>query len=79
VRSSATAEDTKAASFAGMNRSFTNVRGADDLLARVRDCWASLYGERVIIYRASKRMKDEPAIAVVVQKMVNSDKAGVMQ
>lgn len=78
VRSSATAEDTKAASFAGMNRSFTNVRGADDLLARMRDCWASLYGERVIIYRASKQMKDEPAIAVVVQKMVNSDKAGVM-
>jgi pyruvate,water dikinase len=78
VRSSATAEDTKAASFAGMNRSFTNVRGADELLARVRDCWASLYGERVIIYRATKQMKDEPAIAVVVQKMVNSDKAGVM-
>jgi len=56
VRSSATAEDTKAASFAGMNRSFTNVRGADALLARVRDCWASLYGERAIAYRAEKKM-----------------------
>jgi pyruvate,water dikinase len=78
VLSSATAEDTKAASFAGMNRSFTNVRGADELFTRVRECWASLYGERVIIYRAGKQMKDEPAIAVVVQKMVNSDKAGVM-
>jgi pyruvate,water dikinase len=61
-----------------MNRSLTNVRGTDDLLARVRDCWASLYGERVIIYRARKQMKDEEAIAVVVQEMVNSDKAGVM-
>src|SRR5205085_7841899 len=78
VRSSATAEDTKAASFAGMNRSFTNVGGADDLLARVRDCWASLYGERAIAYRAEKKMTDEPAIAVIVQMMVNSDKAGVM-
>src|SRR5919198_181720 len=78
VRSSATAEDTKAASFAGMNRSFTNVRGADDLVARVRDCWASLYGGRAIAYRAEKEVTDEPAIAVVVQKMVNSDKAGVM-
>src|SRR5205085_4729715 len=78
VRSSATAEDTKAASFAGMNRSFTNVGGADDLLARVRDCWASLYGERAIAYRAEKKMTDEPAIACIVQKMVNSDKAGVM-
>jgi pyruvate,water dikinase len=78
VRSSATAEDTKAASFAGMNRSFTNVHGSDDLLARVRDCWASLYGERVIIYRARKQITNEPAIAVIVQKMVNSDKAGVM-
>ncbi|MDP3891147.1 PEP/pyruvate-binding domain-containing protein, partial [Nocardioides sp.] len=46
VRSSATAEDAGDTSFAGMNATFTNVSGADQLLERVRDCWASLYGER---------------------------------
>ena len=48
VRSSATAEDTASTSFAGMNETFTNVRGADELLDRVVDCWASLFGARVL-------------------------------
>ena len=52
VRSSATAEDTAAASFAGMNETFTNVRGIDALLENVRRCWRSLYGDRVVSYRA---------------------------
>ena len=52
VRSSATAEDTASTSFAGMNETFTNVRGADELLDRVVDCWASLFGARVCTYRA---------------------------
>ena len=78
VRSSATSEDTADTSFAGMNETFTNVDGLDDLLARIRDCWASLYGERVMAYRASRDVPGEPAIAVVVQRMVDSDASGVM-
>ncbi|GIU86738.1 MAG: phosphoenolpyruvate synthase [Acidimicrobiia bacterium] len=78
VRSSATAEDTAETSFAGMNETFTNVRGADELLARIVDCWASAYGERVVAYRASRGVRDEPAIAVVVQQMVDAERAGVM-
>lgn len=77
VRSSATGEDGADASFAGMNATFTNVRGADDLVARVVDCWASLFGSRVVAYRASRGFTAEPAIAVVVQKMVASERSGV--
>ncbi len=78
VRSSATAEDTRETSFAGMNETFTNVAGADEVIARVVDCWASLYAERVIAYRArSSVADDEPAIAVVVQRMVDADRSGV--
>jgi pyruvate,water dikinase len=78
VRSSATAEDTAGTSFAGMNETFTNVRGEAELLHRLRDCWASLYGARVMAYRASQGVTAEPAIAVVVQCMVNSERSGVM-
>jgi pyruvate,water dikinase len=52
VRSSATAEDTAGTSFAGMHDTFTNVIGEAALLERLTDCWASLYGPRVISYRA---------------------------
>jgi pyruvate,water dikinase len=78
VRSSATMEDSETASFAGMNATFLNVKGEDVLLQKLKECWASLYGARVIFYRAKKGFVEEPVIAVVVQKMVNSDKAGVM-
>ncbi|HEX5366217.1 MAG TPA: phosphoenolpyruvate synthase [Acidimicrobiales bacterium] len=78
VRSSATAEDTAATSFAGMNETFTNVRGADELLGRVVDCWASLWSPRVIAYRATQGLVDEPAIAVVVQRMVEAEASGVV-
>ncbi|MGC1513264.1 MAG: phosphoenolpyruvate synthase [Acidimicrobiales bacterium] len=78
VRSSATSEDTGDTSFAGMNETFTNVVGDDELLARIADCWASLYGQRVISYRASQRVTAEPAIAVVVQRMVDVERSGVM-
>ncbi len=77
VRSSATAEDAGDTSFAGMNQTFTNVSEAD-LLARVADCWASLFGPRVFAYRAARGVHEEPAIAVVVQQMVNADRSGVM-
>jgi pyruvate,water dikinase len=78
VRSSATAEDAGSTSFAGMNATFTNVRGPDQLVERIVDCWASLWSQRVIAYRSSQHLDDEPAIAVVVQQMVESEASGVM-
>jgi len=78
VRSSATAEDAGDTSFAGMNATFTNVSGPEELMERVQDCWASLYGERVVAYRAQAGLTEEPLIAVVVQEMVASERSGVM-
>ena len=78
VRSSATAEDTAGTSFAGMHETFANVIGVDQVLARIVDCWMSLFGERVIAYRAAQAITDEPSIAVVVQRLVRPDRAGVM-
>ena len=78
VRSSATAEDSASTSFAGMNETFTNVRGADELVERIVDCWASLWNPRVVAYRATQGLADEPAIAVIVQRMVDADRSGVM-
>ncbi len=78
VRSSATAEDSADTSFAGMNQTFTNVSGDEQLCAAVVDCWMSLFGERVVSYRRTRGIADEPAIAVVVQEMVESERSGVM-
>ena len=78
VRSSATNEDSADASFAGMNETYTNVVGAEELIERIVDCWSSVYGERVISYRSGQGIGEEPAIAVVVQHMVNSVSSGVM-
>jgi pyruvate,water dikinase len=77
VRSSAVGEDGTDASFAGMNASFTNVRGTRALVERILRCWASLFGARVVAYRATRGYTAEPAIAVVVQLMVRADRAGV--
>ena len=77
VRSSATAEDTAEASFAGMNETFTNVVG-ETLIQRILDCWASLWSSRVMAYRHSLGLIEEPTIAVVVQQMVDSEASGVM-
>jgi len=78
VRSSATSEDTAGTSFAGMNETFTNVSGLESLFQNLTECWASVWGKRVIAYRQSQGMADEPAIAVVVQCMVDSQRSGVM-
>jgi pyruvate,water dikinase len=78
VRSSATAEDTAGTSFAGMHETFTDVLGDGALLERVVDCWVSLFGQRAISYRASQGITDEPVIAVVVQRLVAADRAGVL-
>jgi pyruvate,water dikinase len=61
-----------------MNETFTNVEGDAMLLERIVDCWASLFGARDLAYRATQGVTEEPAIAVVVQRMVNSDCSGVM-
>jgi len=78
VRSSSVAEDAAGASHAGMNATFTNVGAEEELIDRIRDCWASLYGERAISYRTAQATTDEPAIAVIVQQMVDAESAGVM-
>jgi pyruvate,water dikinase len=78
VRSSAPSEDSAGTSFAGMHETFTNVLGEEALVARVLDCWASAYGARVVDYRKDQHLADEPAIAVVIQRMVDSARSGVM-
>lgn len=77
VRSSATGEDGADASFAGMNRTLTNIAGGEDLIDAVTQCWASLFSPRVITYRASRGFTADPAMAVVIQQMVASEKSGV--
>ncbi|KGI67436.1 phosphoenolpyruvate synthase [Mycolicibacterium rufum] len=77
VRSSATGEDGADASFAGMNATLTNITGEDGLIDAVVRCWMSLFSPRVITYRASRGFTADPAMAVVVQQMVDSEKAGV--
>ncbi len=78
VRSSATAEDTAEASFAGMNETFLNVRGDKDVIESVKKCWASLYGARVIFYRVKRGFESwGMEMGVIVQKMADADKAGV--
>ena len=77
VRSSATGEDGSDASFAGMNATITNVSGEDGVIDAVLRCWMSLFSPRVITYRASRDFTADPAMAVVVQQMINSEKAGV--
>ncbi len=72
VRSSATCEDGADASFAGMNATITNVAGEENLLEAVNRCWMSLFSPRVITYRATRGFTADPAMAVVVQQMVNS-------
>jgi len=78
VRSSATAEDLPDASFAGQQETFLNVT-AEDLLERVRECWASLFTQRAIYYRKQQGFAHSDVnIAVVVQQMVAAEKSGVM-
>jgi pyruvate,water dikinase len=74
VRSSATAEDLPTASFAGQQETYLNVRGAAPLIAAVRDCMASLFTDRAIVYRAQHGFAHRAvALSVGVQKMVRSD------
>jgi pyruvate,water dikinase len=79
VRSSATAEDLPEAAFAGQQETFLNVVGEKSLLEAVQACWASLWSERAILYRAHHNVDQSSVkLAVVVQQMVPADVAGVM-
>ncbi len=79
VRSSATAEDLPDASFAGQQETFLNMTGEDQVFEAVVKCWASLYGARAIFYRVEQGFEHEKVnISVTIQKMVNSEKSGVM-
>ena len=81
VRSSATAEDLPDASFAGQQETYLNIRGEHDLLEACKKCFASLFTNRAIVYRAEKGFGQLAIyLSIGVQKMVRSDKAcsGVM-
>lgn len=79
VRSSATAEDSPSASFAGQHDSYLNVVGADAVVEHVRKVWASLSTERAIAYRRQHGFGEGGAqMAVVVQAMVDPDASGVL-
>ena len=79
IRSSATAEDLPEASFAGQQDTFLNIHGSDAVVEYVRRCWASLFEARAIFYREENNFEHSKVyIAVVVQEMVEAEKAGVM-
>lgn len=79
VRSSATAEDLAQASFAGQQETYLNIEGRSDVVRAVQDCWASLFEARAIHYRAGAGFAHlDVGIAVVVQRMVQSERSGVM-
>lgn len=79
VRSSATAEDLEDASFAGQQDTYLNIKGRSELIDAVKRCFASLFTARATYYRNKKGFKhEETSLAVIVQKMVDSDKSGVM-
>ncbi|MGH8896557.1 MAG: PEP/pyruvate-binding domain-containing protein [Egibacteraceae bacterium] len=79
VRSSATAEDLPFASFAGQQETYLNVLGEDAVLDAVRRCWASLWTDRAVAYRAANGIDPRSVqLAVVVQRMVDAAVAGVM-
>ena len=79
VRSSATAEDLPDASFAGQQSTFLNIQGEDNVVVAVQECWASLFEPRAIFYRNEYGIDHmQVGIAVPVQRMVQSEAAGVL-
>lgn len=79
VRSSATAEDLPDASFAGQQDTYLNVKGADMIIAKVKECYASCFTDRAVYYREKQGFDHiEVALSAVIQMMVFSKAAGVM-
>lgn len=78
VRSSAIAEDSKTASWAGQLESYLNVT-REELVDKIRECWNSIKSERALAYAGEQGVNEEDlVVAVVVQKMVESESSGVM-
>jgi pyruvate, water dikinase len=78
VRSSACAEDGDDASYAGQQETYLFVETFEKVIARVVDCWLSFFSERAMFYRLHKGSLADINMAVVVQRMVDATKAGVM-
>jgi pyruvate, water dikinase len=78
VRSSACAEDSEGASYAGQQETYLNTDGLAEVLANVVHCWLSFFTERAVFYRQEKGSLEDVAMAVVVQQMVDSQKSGVL-
>jgi phosphohistidine swiveling domain-containing protein len=79
IRSSATAEDLPFASFAGQQETYLNIIGGDAVVDAVRRCWASLWTDRAVDYRAQNGIDQRSVrLAVVIQEMVQSAAAGVL-
>jgi len=78
VRSSATSEDLAGASFAGQLESYLSIHGRGALFEAIKKCWTSLFTPRVIFYRKTKGFNDFPSMGVIVQRMIQAEKAGVM-
>jgi pyruvate,water dikinase len=78
VRSSACAEDSDGASYAGQQETFLNTDGLDAVLRNVVECWLSFFTERAVFYRRNKGSLEDVAMAVVVQQMIDSQKSGVL-
>ncbi|MBU3907151.1 MAG: phosphoenolpyruvate synthase, partial [Nanoarchaeota archaeon] len=79
VRSSATTEDLATASFAGQQETFLNIKGNSELLNAIKACFASLFTARATYYRNKTGFSHEKfSLSVIVQKMIDSDKSGVI-
>src|SRR5215217_403085 len=78
VRSSAVAEDSEAASYAGQQETYLFVEGAEEVCRQVVDCWASFFSERALFYRSHKGSLEDLRIAVFFNNTVNTEKSGVI-
>lgn len=79
VRSSSSLEDLGSASFAGQFETYLNVKGLEELKKSIKECWASFYSTRAIMYRLGNNINDEDAgMAVLVEQMVKAKYSGVM-
>jgi pyruvate, water dikinase len=78
VRSSACAEDSETASYAGQQATYLNVDGLPAVLEKIVECWLSFFSDRAVFYRAEKGSMDDIAMAVIVQQMIDSKKSGVL-
>ena len=78
VRSSACAEDSETASYAGQQATYLNIEGLQAVLDKIIECWRSFFSDRAVFYRAEKGSLDDLAMAVIVQQMIASKKSGVL-